>query len=151
MFFERNQTGMADRGQSRHGQSLVELALVLPFMLFILFGVLDLGRVFFSTITLVSAAREGARHLSVYPGDAGNTFGPFMGTIETVKQEAAFSGLTLVTGEISPSCTNLDDNPEFCDSGGTAVVTVTHNFHLVLGWFLPDPITIERSAQMVVP
>lgn len=133
------------------GQSLLELALVLPFLLFVLFGVLDLGRVFFSSITIISAVREGARFLSVYPEDISNDSGPYAGTIQTTIREAADSGLILAPSEVDVSCTNSDDHTDFCDSGDPAVVTVTHDFDLVLGWFLPSPITIERTAQMVVP
>ncbi len=146
MFHKHNKTPKA-----YPGQSLLELALVLPFLLFVLFGVFDLGRVFFSSITLVSAAREGARYLTVYPEDFSNLGGPFAGTIQTAKQEAADSGITLVSGEVVVSCTNTDDDYEYCDSGYPAIVTVTHDFELVLGWFLPSPITIQRTAQMVVP
>lgn len=133
------------------GQSLLELALVLPFLLFVIFGVLDLGRVFFSTITLISAAREGARYLSVYTDDVSNGGGAYLGTIQTAIREAGDSGLALSAGDITPSCTNIDDDPVHCDSGLPAVVTVSHDFELVLGWFLPSPITVERTAQMVVP
>ena len=133
------------------GQSLLELALVLPLLLFVIFGVLDLGRVFFSTITLISAAREGARYLSVYPDDISNISGPYAGTIQTAIREAGDSGLVLAPSAVTPSCTNSDDDPGTCDGGLPAIVTVTHDFELVLGWFLPSPITVERTAQMVVP
>jgi PKD repeat protein len=50
------------RRADRHdrGQSLVELALVLPVLLVLLAAALDLGRVFYATISLNNAAREGA-------------------------------------------------------------------------------------------
>lgn len=47
------------RHRSR-GQGLVELALILPVMLLLLLGALDLGRVFYAQITINNAAREGA-------------------------------------------------------------------------------------------
>jgi len=133
------------------GQSLIELAIALPLLLAVLFGVLDLGRVFFATITLISAAREGARYLSVYPEDISNDTAPFFTTKQIAIQEAGDSGIPLPIDDVDVSCTNSDDDPDYCDSGAPAVVTVTHDFDLVLGWFLPSPIQIERTAQMVVP
>lgn len=43
------------------GQSLVEFALILPFFLFALFGLLDIGRLVYMHSTLSQAAREAAR------------------------------------------------------------------------------------------
>ena len=42
------------------GQSLVELALILPVLTLILFGTVDLGRVFFYQARLTNAVKEGA-------------------------------------------------------------------------------------------
>ncbi len=55
------------RGRSRRlrglqrGQGLLELAMVLPFLLLILIGVIDLGRVFFAYAAISNAAYEAAR------------------------------------------------------------------------------------------
>ncbi|MBX3001656.1 MAG: pilus assembly protein [Caldilineaceae bacterium] len=46
---------------SESGQSLVEFALVAPFLLLITLGILDLGRLFFINTMLTAAAQEGAR------------------------------------------------------------------------------------------
>ncbi|QFT88466.1 TadE-like protein [Bacillus sp. THAF10] len=51
--------------KSQKGQSLVEFALILPLILFLLFGMFDMGRVLFAAIALEHAAREGARVASV--------------------------------------------------------------------------------------
>jgi Flp pilus assembly protein TadG len=53
------------RNDRRGGQALVEFALVLPIVLFILFGILDLGRYVYSLNSLNEAARESARTGSV--------------------------------------------------------------------------------------
>ncbi|MGH2384669.1 MAG: TadE/TadG family type IV pilus assembly protein [Candidatus Limnocylindria bacterium] len=45
---------------SRRGQSVVEFALVLPILLILLVGAIDLGRVFFGWVALTNAARVGA-------------------------------------------------------------------------------------------
>ena len=43
------------------GQSIVEFALLLPVLLFIIFGLLDMGRAVYTYTVLASAAHEGAR------------------------------------------------------------------------------------------
>ena len=43
------------------GQSVVELALTLPVLLIIMVGLVELGSILFSQMTVTNAAREGAR------------------------------------------------------------------------------------------
>lgn len=135
--------------KNSRGQGLVEFALILPLLLVVLFGVFDLGRIYFSTITLTSAAREGARYLTVYPGDV-NSSSPYTNTVNIAIQEAWNSGILLTSKEVDVFCTNSVDDNE-CVGGQPAIVTVRHDFELILGWLLPSPITITRTAQMVVP
>lgn len=54
------------RDRSR-GQALVELALVTPLLVILLAAALDLGRLFYSGITITNAAREGALEASYNP------------------------------------------------------------------------------------
>jgi Flp pilus assembly protein TadG len=49
------------------GQSLTELAIVLPVLLFILSGVLDLGRLYMVVVALTDAASEGATYAAIDP------------------------------------------------------------------------------------
>ena len=58
----------AVRRSTTHGQALVELALILPVLLLLFLATLDLGRLFYSSITLSNAAREGAMEAAVNPG-----------------------------------------------------------------------------------
>ncbi|MGQ9682456.1 MAG: TadE/TadG family type IV pilus assembly protein [Anaerolineae bacterium] len=51
------------------GQSAVELALVLPLLLLLLLGTVDLGRAFGVWMALSNAAREGARYACQDPYD----------------------------------------------------------------------------------
>lgn len=57
------------RRQRMAGQSLVELALVLPFLMLMFAGLFDLGRVFNAYVAITNAAREGARLASTSPAD----------------------------------------------------------------------------------
>lgn len=57
---------IADCDQPRsRGQSLVEFALILPVLLLLLFGILDLGRGVYAYNTISNAAHQGARVASV--------------------------------------------------------------------------------------
>lgn len=55
------------RRARRRGQALVELAIILPVFLILLLGALDLGRVFYATITVENAAKEAALNMSDPP------------------------------------------------------------------------------------
>jgi hypothetical protein len=48
--------------QSERGSNLVEMALIAPVLLIILFGIADAGRAFSGYITMTNAVREGARY-----------------------------------------------------------------------------------------
>ena len=49
------------------GQSIVELALILPVLMLLVASTLDLGRMFYSQITIANAAREGAYEAAYNP------------------------------------------------------------------------------------
>jgi len=49
------------------GQAVAELAILLPLLVLILLGCLDLGRVFSVWLTLSNATREGARYAASNP------------------------------------------------------------------------------------
>ncbi|MEZ4706245.1 MAG: TadE/TadG family type IV pilus assembly protein [Caldilineaceae bacterium] len=55
--------------KSEQGNSWVELALLLPFFMFMIIGVVDLGRGYTTYVALANSAREGARWISTYPSD----------------------------------------------------------------------------------
>lgn len=57
-------TAIGRRGLGR-GQSLVEFALILPVVLLLIFGILDLGRGVYAYNTVANAARQGARVATV--------------------------------------------------------------------------------------
>jgi Flp pilus assembly protein TadG len=54
------------------GQTLVEMALILPIFLLLLVSIFDLGHVVWANDTLSNAAREGARYAIVHGGSATN-------------------------------------------------------------------------------
>ncbi len=52
--------------RSERGQAMVEFALVLPFLLALLCGIIDFGWLYYNQITLNNAAREGARYAVIH-------------------------------------------------------------------------------------
>lgn len=56
---------MSARLRSRQGQALVEMVMVLPVLLLIFAGVVDIGRVYDQQLLVNEAAREGARLAAV--------------------------------------------------------------------------------------
>lgn len=77
----RRFSGKEDRREA--GQSMVELALVLPLFLTMVLAIVEIGRAFAAKQSLTIAAREGARVL-VLPYGAGLTY-----TTESAVQTAA--------------------------------------------------------------
>ncbi|MEA3339476.1 MAG: TadE/TadG family type IV pilus assembly protein [Chloroflexota bacterium] len=53
--------------KKERGQSMLEFALVLPVLLVVLAGVLDLGRLYFSYVAVTDAAGEGASYAAIHP------------------------------------------------------------------------------------
>ena len=52
-----------------YGQSMVELALTITFLMALLAGTIDLGRAFFTWLAMRDAAQEGASYGSFIPSD----------------------------------------------------------------------------------
>ena len=78
------------RGRDR-GAAAVELALVLPVLLIILFGIIDFGRMLHTQITLTEAAREGARAES-------------LGSDPDLRVQEATTPIGGATTEVASSC-----------------------------------------------
>ena len=56
----------AESGKSS-GQSMVEMALLLPFLLFVIFGIIDMGWYIYGYSTVYQAARNGTQKASQIP------------------------------------------------------------------------------------
>lgn len=51
----------SSRSRRERGAAAVEMAIVLPLLLLVLAGIIDLSRAFFTNMSLATSAREGAR------------------------------------------------------------------------------------------
>jgi Flp pilus assembly protein TadG len=57
--------------ENERGAAAVELAVILPLLLLILFGIMEFGRAYNVQVSLTQAAREGARYAAVHYQDGG--------------------------------------------------------------------------------
>lgn len=90
--------------KSNGGQSLVEFALVAPLFFLLIFGVLDLGRVLFTQMTLQHALRQAGRYAVTgnhLPGTDPNTGNPYtrVNSIKQIAQNSA-AGLNVNSSSI---------------------------------------------------
>jgi Flp pilus assembly protein TadG len=110
------------------GQSLVEMALILPIFLLLLMSILDFGRVVYAQFTLAEAVREGTRHGLV---SADLTSAKYSDIRSTVRNAAV--GMSLAAADVtgaSGACSQVSDpvSPSTCfypdgiGSGGRVVV-----------------------------
>jgi hypothetical protein len=70
------------RLSARPGQALVELAVAMPLLALMLFGLVDFGRAYFQYIALVNATREGARSAAYGFHNLSNAASPAQGTVQ---------------------------------------------------------------------
>lgn len=99
------------RGPADRGAAAVEMALVLPVLLMMIFGIIDFGRMLNEQITLTEAAREGAR-AEAFDRDA------------TAATNSVASNISGVTTTVQQSCPNTA-NPR------SAKVLAQHQFQFV--------------------
>ena len=98
-------------GARDRGAAAVELALLLPVLLLLVFGLIDLGRALNAQITLTQAAREGARLAALSQANV------------VSRAQAAATGLSGVTVTVTA-----------CPSGGAtadATVQVSYPFTFI--------------------
>jgi Flp pilus assembly protein TadG len=131
------------------GQAVLEFALVLPFLLLLVIGALQFGRVYFAKIVLTNAAREGAYFLSTNKGDSTNCSGSgagkicFLDTRQAIMSEANNSGVKLSNADITI-------NTPCCTSGNPAVVSATKTIdHVFLVHLLSDGFTTQSSNASI--
>lgn len=112
----------ARRAASESGQSFVEFAFVMPFLVFLVLGIVQFGRGFHDYITITDAARVGAREAAVHRTTACSS--------ATTK----ISGMGVIpTGSIV-ACSTSGPNV-----GDQVTVTVTSSFSVGLPGFLGVP------------
>lgn len=164
-------------GGSMHrsrGQGLVEFALVIPIFIFVLLGMIDVGRAVWANNAVANAAREAARYATVHGGTKSNTCPVGPPAEKTVIPAASTScpypspskegvrtaatpfliagGNATVSVCYGSGCAGDTDITGATNARGTAVtVTVTSEVSMIVGSFLGlGPVTVTGSSTMLV-
>ncbi|HSP76594.1 MAG TPA: TadE/TadG family type IV pilus assembly protein [Cryobacterium sp.] len=113
MIFRRTAT-------SERGSAVVEFVLVIPFLIGLVLGVVELSRVYNVQISLSNAAREGARTMAIHNDPA--------------RAKAAAS---LAAPSVNPALTagDITVSPADCAAGTAVTVTIDYEVDLLTGFF----------------
>jgi Flp pilus assembly protein TadG len=127
-----DQHGKSRLLQRTEGATAVECAIVLPFLLLLICGIIDFGNLYYQTHTVNEAAREGARIAAVG------------GTSQEVSTAVKKFGNQL----------ELSMNPSTPVSGQPVTVTVTESVGIItplISTFFPsNPLTVTGRTVMRV-
>ncbi len=138
------------RSKITRGQSLVELALIIPLLLLIVFGAIDLARAYHAQVTITNASREGARYAMRVNSLAGTSAGKLASIVQRTVDEAGASGITIVAGNVTVNC-NGGVYAAPCTSGTAIRVSVTYQFNLLMSAFFIPGFTLRNATEMIAP
>jgi Flp pilus assembly protein TadG len=133
--------------KKKNGQTLVEWALVLPVLLLMILGVMDLGRAVYYNSVVYNAAREGARYGIIHPCDNG-------GVESEVGKRAVATTISTISitwnTDLKP---DPKQDPNKCDDSTkpypkSITLVVTSNFAPVTPFV--GPVTLSSTSTMRV-
>lgn len=148
-----------ERPDRDRGQALPEFAIALIPFLFLIMGVLDLGRGVYTNNGVAQAAREIARVTSVHQCTAPCSSATWSAEmIEVINaQKAVVPGLSdsnIVIGcvDVTNSPVTTIDPGGICPPGKYIRVQVSMSFRLVSPLLpIPNPFTVSSTAHVQVP
>lgn len=139
-------TGIVKFDQKRRsaipGQTLVELAIILPILLLLILGAMDFGRMFVTKIVLTNAARAGANYLA-YNYDKDNKTASIAATYAIISDEI------LNSGAVKTSLVTTDPPSNCCTSGNYVGITVkATNIPFIFGGFYQHFFNMGKSLVL---
>lgn len=125
-------------GRRQRGQSLTEMAVSLPILLVLLAGVLDIGRAYYTYLSLRDAAAEGAAYGSIHPTDSS-------GIIDRVVGESPTGVVDWTSATVTPTVL-----VKSCEGGGIRV-QVQYSYTLLTPFIgaIAGSQTLPLSATVV--
>lgn len=134
---------------------MVEFALVLPIFLLVLSGILDFGYLLYSRMTVISAAREGAR-AAVMVSDTTTIPTVALAAVQSAAAQGGLSGFTLsnvtetcVPGGGRSSC-SWTSGSTLAQAGDSVKVTVSYTYHSFFPLLFGATFNLSSTVQMVI-
>ncbi|SHE87973.1 TadE/TadG family type IV pilus assembly protein [Desulforamulus putei] len=125
--------------KNQQGQTLVELALILPILVILLMCTIEFGRIFFTYLTVTHASREAARATVIYTGKD-DAF-----IKQKVQESASWLNAGKLVVEVTPS------SPASRTTGVPLTVSVKYPVDLytpVLSDIMTNPFTVQAQTTM---
>jgi Flp pilus assembly protein TadG len=148
--------GLFSRRQRTRAQSMVEFALVLPMLLLLIVGIIELGYALFVYVEVQNAGREGARAAAVracpqtptgYQEIANLTRArmPVFIDLANINSQVAYNGTVVDLDVLNPAPSPTIANQRATQNFGNPItVTVQYSFQLL------DPLTQRFIPQVNV-
>lgn len=134
------------------GQSLVEFALVFPVFMLVLAGILDFGFMLYSRMTVINAAREGAR-IAVTAKDPLTIPSLVDSTVISVSSAVAVANLSdsiVCVPLVSASCDFVAGGKPDPQPGDAVKVTVSYGYRTFFPLFFGTTVNMSSTVQMVL-
>jgi Flp pilus assembly protein TadG len=149
------------RSNRKRGQAMVEFALVIPIFMLVLSGILDFGFSLYSRMTVINAAREGAR-AAVMVSDV--TTIPLVVSTQVIST-ASSGGITVVSANVHVTCVNgattttspcnfnnnySSSHTDGAQAGDFVSVTVNYSYHTFFPLAFGATFNLSSTVQMVL-
>lgn len=140
----------------RRGSTIVQVALILPVSLLLLFGILEYCRYVMLLQVVTNAAREGCRYAVMHTDPVvlnGTTYGNSTANVTTVITNM-MGGVTLANQSIQIYSSDASGHNlgtwTSTTNGQWIGVQITGNFYSVIAKFLYMPTSLPISAEVVM-
>lgn len=125
--------------RNQRGQTLVELALILPILVILLMSTIEFGRIFFTYLTVTHASREAVRSTVIHTGKD-NAY-----ILQKVQDSASWLDAGDIAVEVTPT------SPASRTTGVPLTVRVSYPVELftpVISEVLPNPFIVKAQTTM---
>lgn len=129
--------------RARAGTSMVEFALVSPIVVLLTLGIIDFGRILWTSTTIEHVAREAARYAALHGAGA-----KVEATVASTQSYATDRATGLKSTDMTVGVSYLSGSNA---SGSSVTVAITYDFELMMAGILGfAPIQLDSSSTFVI-